>query len=121
MAMRPWFRWRRDRPLAKAAPVFDALLAEAARSRDYASAVEWVRAALRWIGQDVASPRDEAGIGRAHARVRFLFQRVARGTQPGHAGSTLAAGLLGDPRTMAWIDLLPGEQATQLARRGGPN
>jgi site-specific recombinase len=148
------------------APVLDALLAQALRAGNYADRVDWVRDALRWIGQDIGNPRDAAGIGRAHARVRFLLQLAARGTPAGqavgqllarllvevdleqfatsggvprrsgfvkelyervlaaflprpdfrHDATALAASLLGHRRTMAWIDLLPGEQAGQLAQ-----
>jgi hypothetical protein len=35
MAMRPWFTWRRDRPVDDEAPVLDALLAEAARLLEF--------------------------------------------------------------------------------------
>ena len=161
-----WLRWGRRRPVEEEAPVLDALLAKASLAATYAERVEWVREALRWIGQDIGDPRDDAGIARAHARVRFLLQLSTRGTAAGqavgrllarllgevdleqlatHAGvprrsgfvnelyervlgvvlprpdyrhdpTTLAATLLGHPRTMAWIDLLPGEQAGQLAR-----
>jgi site-specific recombinase len=148
------------------APVLDALLAKASRAASYAERVEWVRGALLWIGQDIGNAGDEAGIARAHARVRFLLQLATRGTTAGHAvgrllaqllsevdleqlatsagiprrsgfvkelyervlgaflprpdyrhdPTALATGLLGHPRTMAWIDLLPGEQAGQLAQ-----
>jgi site-specific recombinase len=148
------------------APVLDALMAQAGRASSYADRVQWVRDALRWIGQDVAGQNDEAGIARAHARVRFLLQLAVRGTPSGqavrqalaqlpmeidieqlatnggiprragfvkelyervlaavlpipdyrHDATALAASLLGHPRTMAWIDLLPGEQAGQLAQ-----
>ncbi len=146
--------------------MLDALLAQAAAASSYGDRVEWVRAALRWIGQDIAHPGDEAGIGRAHARVRFLLQLAARETAAGtavrrllaqllreidieqlatsggiprragfvrelyerviaaflprpdyrHEATELAARLLGHPHTMAWIDLLPAEQATQVAQ-----
>jgi site-specific recombinase len=148
------------------APVLDALLAKASRAASYAERVEWVREALLWIGQDIGHPGDDAGIARAHARVRFLLQLAARGTTAGqavgrllaqllgevdleqlasdagtprrsgfvkelyerilaaflprpdyrHDPTALGASLLGHPRTMAWIDLLPGEQAGQLAQ-----
>ena len=166
MPRRSWFRWGRRRPVEEEAPVLDALLAKAGRASSSADRVEWVRDALRWISQDIAAPTDEAGIGRAHARVRFLLQLTARGTAAGeavhallaqllldvdieqiavtggiprrsgfvkelyervlafflprpdyrHDATVLAATLLGHPHTMAWIDLLPGEQAGRLAR-----
>jgi site-specific recombinase len=166
MPLRAWFRWGRGRPVEEEAPVLDALLMKASRAENYAERVEWVREALRWIGKDIGDPRDEAGIARAHARVRFLLQLAARGTATGqavgrllarllgevdleqlaisggvprrsgfvkelyervlaaflprpdyrHEPTALAATLLGHPRTMAWIDLMPGEQAGQLAR-----
>ena len=165
MSLRAWFRWGRGRPVEEEAPVLDALLMKATRAATYAERVEWVREALRWIGQDIGDPHDEAGIARAHARVRFLLQLAARGTAAGqavgrllaqllrevdleqfatnggvprrsgfmrelyervlglilprpdyrHDPTALAASLLGHPRTIAWIDLLPGEQAGQLA------
>ena len=146
--------------------MLDALLAQAARAGSYADRVDWVRDALRWIGQDIADARDEAGIGRAHARVRFLLQLAARGTPAGqtvrqllaqlllevdieqivtnggvprrsgfvkelyervlavflpqpdyrHDATALTVSLLSHRRTIAWIDLLPGEQASQLAQ-----
>jgi len=166
MNLPSWLRWRRRRPVEDEAPVLDALLARAGRAASYGDRVEWVRDALRWIGQDIADPHDEAGIARAHARVRFLLQLAARGTGAGdavhallaqllvdidveqmateggvprragfvkevyertlalflprpdyrHDPTVLAATLLGHPDTMAWIDLLPGEQAGRLAR-----
>ena len=166
MSLRSWFGWGRRRPVEEEAPVLDALLAQASRAANYADRVEWVRDALRWIGQDIGDPRDEAGIARAHTRVRFLLQLAVRGTPAGqavrqllarllvevdleqlatnggvprrtgfvkelyervlaallprpdyrHDATALAASLLGHPRTMAWIDLLPGEQAGQLAQ-----
>ncbi len=166
MSLRDWFRWGRRRPVEEEAPVLDALLAQAARAGSYADRVDWLRDALRWIGQDIADARDEAGIGRAHARVRFLLQLSARGTPAGqavrqllaqllmeidieqivtsggvprrsgfvkelyervlavflpqpdyrHDATALAVSLLSHRRTIAWIDLLPGEQASQLAQ-----
>jgi hypothetical protein len=80
MSLRDWFGRGRRRPVEAEAPVLDALLARAARAGSYADRVDWVRDALRWIGQDVNDARDEAGIARAHARVRFLLQLAARGT-----------------------------------------
>ena len=166
VSLRSWLRWGRRRPVEEEAPVLDALLARASRATGYAERVEWVREALLWIGQDIGDPGDEAGIARAHARVRFLLQLAARGTSAGqavgqllarllgdvdleqlttnagiprrsgfvkelyerilgaflpkpdyrHDPTALAASLLGHPRTMAWIDLLPGEQAGPLAQ-----
>ncbi|MGZ8272407.1 MAG: hypothetical protein ACXWUM_00740, partial [Burkholderiaceae bacterium] len=166
MSSRAWFRWGRRRPVEEEAPVLDALLTRASRAASYAERVEWVREALLWIGQDIRSPGDEAGIARAHARVRFLLQLAARGTTAGqavgqllaqllwdvdleqlatnagiprragfvkelyervigaflprpdyrHDPTALAASLLGHPHTLAWIDLLPGGQAGQLAQ-----
>src|SRR5512137_1625558 len=166
MPLRSWLRWGGRRPVDEESPVLDALLARASRASSYAERVEWVREALLWIGQDIRSPADEAGIARAHARVRFLLQLAARGTAAGqavgrllaqllgevdlaqlassagiprrsgfvkelyervlaaflpkpdyrHDPTALAASLLGHPRTMAWIDLLPGEQAAALAQ-----
>lgn len=166
MTLRAWLRWGRRRPVEAEAPELDALMARAAHAANYADRVEWVRDALRWIGQDVLGAADEAGIARAHARVRFLLQLTRRGTPAGqavaqllarllaeldvehlatsggiprrsgflkelyeralafvlpnpdyrHDASSLTAGLLGHPRTMAWIDLLPAEQAGALAQ-----
>jgi site-specific recombinase len=166
MSLRDWFRWGRRRPVEEEAPVLDALLAQAARAGSYADRVDWVRDALRWIGQDIADARDESGIGRAHARVRFLLQLAARGTPAGqtvrqllaqllmevdieqivinggvprrpgfvkelyerllaaflpkpdyrHDATALTVNLLSHRRTIVWIDLLPGEQASQLAQ-----
>jgi len=166
MSLRDWFGWGRRRPVEAEAPVLDALLARAARAGSYADRVDWVRDALRWIGQDVNDARDEAGIARAHARVRFLLQLAARGTPAGqavrqllaqllmeidieqivtnggvprrsgfvkelyervlaaflpqpdyrHDATALTVSLLSHRRTIVWIDLLPGEQAGQLAQ-----
>ena len=166
MSVKSWFRWGRRRPVEEEAPVLDALLRQAASAASYGDRVDWVRAALRWIGQDITRPDDDAGIGRAHARVRFLLQLAARETAAGtglrrllaqllreidieqlatiggiprrsgfvkelyervvaailpspdyrHEATALATRLLGHPHTMAWIDLLPAEQAAQVAQ-----
>ncbi|HET9023898.1 MAG TPA: hypothetical protein VFN64_04960 [Burkholderiaceae bacterium] len=166
MSPRSWLRWGRRRPVEEEAPVLDALLAQAGRATSYADRVDWVRDALRWIGRDIAHAPDEAGIARAHARVRFLLQLAARGTPAGqavrqllalllmevdieqiatsggvprrsgfvkelyerflaaflpkpdyrHDATALTVSLLSHPRTIVWIDLLPGEQASQLAQ-----
>jgi site-specific recombinase len=166
MRLPAWLPWTRRRPVDAEAPVLDALLAQAARAASYADRVQWVRDALRWIGQDMRGAHDGTGIARAHARVRFLLQLAARGTTAGTAArrllsqlladldleqlatelgilrragfikelyerllaamlprpdsrnepAMLAARLLGHPGTMAWIDLLPAEQAGQVAQ-----
>jgi site-specific recombinase len=166
MRVPAWVRWGRRRPIEAEAPELDALLAQAARAKSHADRVDWLRAALRWLGQDIHTAGDQPGLARAHARVRFLLQLVARGTDAGsavrrllsgllaeldleqlvtqggiprrsgfvkelyervltallprpdmrHEPAALTARLLGHARTIAWIDLLPGEQAAQLAQ-----
>jgi hypothetical protein len=119
MSLRALFPWRHRRPVDEEAPVLDALLAQAARAAGYADRVEWVRDALRWIGQDIEHPSDEAGIARAHARVRFLLQLAARGTSAGLAVRHLLAQLMAEV-DLAQKDFAAAGRRLQLALRMNP-
>ena len=63
------------------------------------------------------------GIPRRAGFVRELWERCLALVLPQpdfrHEPATLASAVLGRPRTMAWIDLLPGEDARRLARLFG--
>ena len=89
-------RLRRRGSIEEEAPELDRLLARAAEGSGYATRVEWVRDAIRWIEKDLASRDYSAGIGRAHARVRFLLQLAERQTAAGEHLRGVLAGLLND-------------------------
>jgi site-specific recombinase len=69
---------------------------------------------------DLEQLTSNAGIPRRSGFVKELYERILGVFLPKpdyrHDPTALAASLLGHPRTMAWIDLLPGEQAGPLAQ-----